>query len=103
MRDAEACWVWARLSEYRWLFGSVGRISEWLDQPGSYYDGHCVRRKSNGEWIVGGCFSVTRTRREAILQEGLLILEKDLWTLEREILNSKNVKFVSGSGISKTG
>jgi len=89
MNDAEANYVWDTWPEYRSLFGTVEKLSVWLDEPGTFYEAQCFRRTPDGEWVFGQNYSVRYTRRQAIVREGLLIIEREIWAHELEVLNMK--------------
>ena len=89
MDDHEAEYVWNAYPEFQSLFGSIKELSTWLDQPGTAFETRCVRRRPDGEWIVGECFSIHDSKRKLILREGMILVERELWIYEQQILTEK--------------
>ena len=89
MEDHEAIYIWEKYSEFQSLFGTIKELSSWLDQPGTCFETRCVRRRPDGEWIVGECFSIHDSIRKIILREGMILVERELWIYEQQILTEK--------------
>jgi hypothetical protein len=89
MEDHEANYIWDKYSEFRNLFGTIEGLSQWLDEPGTCFESKCVRRRADGEWILGVHFSVHDSKRKLMLREGMILVERELWIYEQMILTEK--------------
>ena len=89
MEDHEAQYVWNAYPEFQSLFGTIDNLSVWLDMPGTCFEAKCVRRKPDGEWVLGACFSIHDSIRKLILREGMILVERELWIYEQQILTEK--------------
>jgi hypothetical protein len=89
MDDPEAVLILETWPEYLSVFGKVEELGRWLDEAGSFYQGGCVRRSNDGEWLVGQNYSAKRSRRDAIRLEGLIIIEQEIWVHEVEVRNQR--------------
>jgi len=89
MNDHEAQYIWDRYAEFRYIFKTIQELSQWLDQPGTCFETKCVRRKPDGEWILGECFSIHDSRRKLILRGGMILVERELWIHEQHLLTER--------------
>jgi len=89
MEDHEAQYIWNSYSEFRYLFKTIEGLSQWLDQPGTSFETKCVRRKPDGDWVLGDCFSIHDSIRRLILREGMILAERELLIHEQQILTEK--------------
>ena len=89
MEDADARWVWDSYPEFQFLFGSFECVSQWLNEPGMCWEADLIRRRPDGSLVLGKGYSVAHTRREVMRLHGMILLERELWLLELQVMTAK--------------